>query len=154
MSSSVERTVFYTINSAFLIGIALFQISGAKMLCDALFVERCNLNATELMRLSSIATAFWAIHVMMEVRYAYATVLACIVAFGSSVLYAFTDALKMEARIALAIIGGVLAMGYTFFDLYHRRNVSVAGPSVVQEEGEEGVPEKPKRSRRDIMSVA
>lgn len=148
MSSSLGRTIFYTVNAILLLGVSIFQVSGPTLLCDTLFVEKCGPNASALMRVSSIATAFWATHIMMEIKYAYATVIASLIGIGSSIMYAFTNELKLESRIVLAIVGGLLAGGYTFFDLYKR------SPSTPAAEVEVEEPTKLKRSRRDVLNAA
>ena len=48
----------------------------------------------------------------------------------------------------LAIAGGLLAGGYTFFDLYKRNPSTTTGEVEVEE------PSKLKRSRRDVLNAA
>lgn len=151
--TNILRNVFYTSEIIILFSVAVLEVTAPSLLCDLLYTSPCDANSVSLVRIISIPTAFWGIHTMLYVNYPYGTILACMIAFGSAVLFAYTVELEMLARVFIGVLSGLLAVGYAFFDVYQPYRISrLPAPPALEPVPEEGI--KRPRSRRDILNVA
>ena len=151
---SLGRNVFYSINALLLTGISVFQIAAPTLVCDLLFTSKCDANTLAIVRTSAVSTGFWAIYCMVVVNYSFSTYLLPLLAIASGILYIYTSEFKMEARIVICSVAGLLSLGHAFYDVYYTSSIPSPFAKRVNIQVQEVQVTKKRTSRQDIANAA